>query len=247
MKKLIFTLLGVTFSTMLHAQVSFLDYRDGREFCYYETTYRTWSVPDKILERVSSLDKSLYVGLGAVENEQFQQCGQYVDGSFVEDPDETYGIIKYAPNDRKILYHAMRNVFTLEELEANPKTILIVHFSVDNQGNILETYIGFPIRRDYVIQPQQIAALQIMIQKNLHFVLDEERAAKFNYFQGEFWLFFRDFIQEPTPPEGVESLGEISQISAPLYTIQLVEDFNYFGTIEREEKPTFNRLNGLNP
>ena len=247
MKKIVLFCVGVLLNISAFSQTTFFDYTDGKEFCYYGTTYCVANPAEQLLQRIYEMNKSLYVGLGAVENEQFQQCGQYVDGSFVEDPDETYGIIKYAPNDRKILYHAMRNVFTLEELEANPKTMLIVHFSVDNQGNILETSIGFPIRRDYVIQPQQIAALQIMIQKNLHFVLDEERAAKFNYFQGEFWLFFRDFIQEPTLPEGVESLGEIGQISTPLYTIQLVEDFNYFGTIEREEEPTINRLNGLNP
>ena len=240
--------LGVLINISSYSQTAFFDYTDGKEFCFYGTTYCVANPAEQLLQRIYEMNKSLYVGLGAVENEQFQQCGQYVDGSFVEDPDETYGIIKYAPNDRKILYHAMRNVFTLEELEANPETMLVVHFSVDSQGDILETSVGFPIRRDYVIQPQQIAALQIMIRKNLHFVLNEERASRFNYFQGEIWLFFRDFIQEPTLPEGVESLGEIGQISAPLYTIQLVEDFNYFGTIEgRGEPPTFDRINGLKP
>ena len=142
----------------------------------------------------------------------------------------------------------MRNVFTLEELKNNFQTRIVINIIVDDQGGILESCVGFPIKGSYVIQPQQIAALETMIRKNLTFVLDEERAAKFNYFQGEFWLFFRDFIQEPTLPEGVESLGEISQISTPLYTIQLVEDFNYFGTIEgREEPPTFDRINGLKP
>lgn len=238
MKKLITTLLGVTFSLTLYGQISFLDYTDGRELTYYNTTYKVWSSPNEILESIFTSGKKLYINMGSIDNQYLKEFGQYTDGSYVEDPEEVQGIIKYAPNDRKILYHAMRNVFTLEELEAHPKLMLIVHFVVDNQGKILESSIGFPIQRDYVIQPQQIAALETMLRKNLTFVLDTERAAKFNYFQGEVWLYFRDFINEPTLPDGVQFIGETSQAITSLYTIRLVEDFNYFGEFESTTSPS---------
>ena len=245
MKKLILTLLGIAFSGMLYGQLAYEDFHDDQEFTYYGTTYRLSNPRYRFLEKMRAIGN--YVRLESTSNQRFEDLGVYTDGNVAQDLDEIQGIIKYAPNDRKILYHAMRNVFTLEELEANPNSMIIFSMVINNQGDILETSVGFPVKGSYVIQPQQIAALETMIRKNLHFVLNEERASKFNYFQGETWLFFRDFINEPPRAEGVESLGEISQISTPLYTIQLVEDFNYFGTIEREEKPTFNRLNGLNP
>ena len=245
MKKLLITLLVVCVNFTAYGQLAYEDYRDSLEFTYYGTTYRLSNPRYRFLERMR--ENGNYVRLESVENEKFEHLGVYTDGSVVQDLDEIHGIIQYAPNDRNIFYHAMRNVFTLEELEANPNSMIIFNMVIDHQGSILETSVGFPVKGSYVIQPQQIAALETMIRKNLHFVLNEERASKFNYFQGETWLFFRDFINEPPRAEGVESFGDISQISAPLYTIQLVEDFNDFGTIEREEKPTFNRLNGLKP
>ena len=246
MKKLLITLLVVCVNFTAYGQLAYEDYRDSLEFTYYGTTYRLSNPVYRFWDYVR--EKGTHVSLESVANQRFEDLGVYTDGNVAQDLDEIQGIIKYAPNDRKILYHAMRNVFTLEELEANPNSMIIFSMVINNQGDILETSVGFPVKGSYVIQPQQIAALETMIRKNLTFVLDEERAAKFNYFQAEVWLFFRDFIQEPTLPEGVESLGEIGQISTPLYTIQLVEDFNYFGTIEREEeRPAFNCLNGLNP
>ena len=246
MKKLLITLLVVCVNFTAYGQLVYEDYRDSLEFTYYGTTYRLSNPVYRFWDYVR--EKGTHVRLESVENEKFEHLGVYTDGSVVQDLDEIQGIVKYAPNDRKILYHAMRNVFTLEELEANPNSMIIFSMVINNQGDILETSVGFPVKGSYVIQPQQIAALETIIRKNLHFVLNEERASKFNYFQGETWLFFRYFINEPPRAEGVESFGDISQISAPLYTIQLVEDFTYFGSIEREEeRPAFNRLNSLKP
>ena len=245
MKKLFIIIFVLLANTIVYGQLAYEDFHDDQEFTYYGTTYRLSNPRYRFLEKMRAIGN--YVRLESTSNQRFEDLGVYTDGNVAQDLDEIQGIIKYAPNDRKILYHAMRNVFTLEELEANPNSMIIFNMVIDHQGSILETSVGFPVKGSYVIQPQQIAALETMIRKNLHFVLNEERASKFNYFQGETWLFFRDFINEPPRAEGVESFEDISQISAPLYTIQLVEDFNYFGTIEREEKPTFNRLNGLNP
>ena len=245
MKKIFVTLLIACANLAAYGQLAYEDFYDNREFSYYGTTYRLSNGAYRFQEQTR--EKGVHVLLESITNNKFENLGLYKDGSIVQDLEEIQGIIKYARDNQRILYHAMRNVFTLEELKNNFQTRIVINIIVDDQGCILESCVGFPIKGSYVIQPQQIAALETMIRKNLTFVLDEERAAKFNYFQAEVWLFFRNFLQEPTLPEGVESLGEISQISTPLYTIQLVEDFNYFGTIEREEKPTFNRLNGLNP
>ena len=247
MKKITCVLFGLFASLMLYGQTNFLNYTNGKEFSFYNTTYKVWNPADRFMGQLYDSGQEVRVGLESINNTKFDHLGQYVDGLYTEAQEEVSGIILPSTRYGKILYHAMRNVFTLEELETHSKLMIFVYVVVDNHGVILETAIGFPISRFYVIQPQQIAALETMIRKNLTFELDTERAAKFNYFQGEIKLALGNYINEPTLPEGVESLGEISQISAPLYTIQLVEDFNYFGTIEREEEPTFNRLTGLNP
>uniref|UniRef100_UPI00405770E2 hypothetical protein n=1 Tax=Alistipes sp. TaxID=1872444 RepID=UPI00405770E2 len=244
MKKLLFTLLGLLCSLSALSQISYFDYTDGREFTYFGSTYRVDGIPDDILRNIYDSGKPIHINLASVENIYFREWGEYTDGSFVQDPEEVQGIIKYAPNDRYILYHAMRNVFTLEELENNPDTMLIIHFAIDDQGNILETSVGFPIKSSYVIQPQQIAALETMIRKNLTFVLDQEKAAKFNYFQGETWLFFSHFLEAPTLPEGISYFGEFDPFTKPLYTINLVEEFSGPTIIRSDGAPVYDRIGG---
>uniref|UniRef100_UPI0040571C96 hypothetical protein n=1 Tax=Alistipes sp. TaxID=1872444 RepID=UPI0040571C96 len=196
MKKALIILAILSASFSAHGQLAYEDFRNNQEFTYYGTVYRLYNPSYHLSEKMR--EKGKYVRLKSVANEKFEHLAVYTDGSTAQDLDEIQNVVKYAPNDRFILYHAMRNVFSLEELNENSKAIIFFNMVIDNQGIILETSVGFPIKGSYVIQPQQIAALETMIRKNLTFVLDQEKAAKFNYFQGEVWLRFGDFIEEPT-------------------------------------------------
>lgn len=238
MKKLTCILFGLLCSLTLYGQTSFLDYSDGKEFSFYNTTYKVWNQVDRFMELLHDSGQEARVGLESITNAKFDHLGQYVDGSYTDTPEEVSNIILSSNRHKSILYHAMRNVFSLGELETHPKLMIFVYVVVDNQGTILETATGFPISGSYVIQPQQIAALETMIRKNLTFVLDTERAAKFNYFQGEIRLAFGNYINEPTLPDGVQFIGETSQAITSLYTIRLVEDFNYFGEFESATSPS---------
>lgn len=201
----------------LFSQVKFEDYRDGAEFTHFGTTYR---VQNEIEHRIEIVVKNniesyrMSVGLQSVDNQLYEHTAQYVDGTYTNNPDDMADIIIPKESYRRVLRHAMRNAFSIAELQSHPKELILMDVIVDNQGNILETSTGFWVSISYTPQPKQIAALETMIRKNLKFELDQEKASKFNYFEGMIWLYFGKYMNEL--PEGM-----VEEPTDDLYTIHV--------------------------
>ncbi len=124
------------------------------------------------------------------------KTGQYLDGSYTEDPEEVSGIIIGKESYDDILYTSVRTAFAKEELVAHPDEFIYIFVVVDNQGRILETDAVYSIYPDYVIQPEQIHTLMLNIRNRLHFTLNKAKASQFNWFEGQILIRLGNYIED---------------------------------------------------
>jgi len=204
MKNLIFTLICVAHSLAGYAQTGYYDYPNGTKFTIDGITYNTEC---HIEPRFRDQAKSVGVILEDVRNHRFVEAGLYKDGTYAESSDEVSDIILVRSAYRRIIYNAVRKVFPKSELETHPDDGIIIFIVVDNQGNILETASYFRIRKDYVIQPEQIASIERDLRANLKFELNREKADKFCYFEGQITIPFAFYAEDMPAPQTVGPIG----------------------------------------
>ena len=204
MKHAIILLLCLMLCNFAFGQTDYYDYTDGKRFTVEGVTYSIENHMGGYMDRA----KSVGIIMEDVNNFRFETFGQYADGTFVKDDDtqgDTRGVIISRPYYRSYIYSALRKAFTKEELAAHGNSAIILYTVVDNQGNILETASYFRITKKYVIQPEQIATLERELRKNLKFELNQEKARKLNYFQGQITILFKhyaNFVEVELPNGG---------------------------------------------
>ncbi len=193
MKKLIFTLICAAYSLIGYTQIGYYDYPNGRKFTIDGITYNTkCKTPAQFLDRA----KTVGITLEDVRNHRFVESGLYKDGTYAEDPDEVYGIILAKDSYLRIIYNAVRRVFPKSELEAHRDDGIVIFVIVDNEGNILETASYFRMRKDFIIQPEQLASIERELRANLKFELNREKADKFCYFEGQIAIPFAFYAND---------------------------------------------------
>ncbi len=114
----------------------------------------------------------------------------------MENAEETFNTISLRKEYDDVIYSAVRKAFSKEELSRFRNNVMWVFVAVDHQGVILETASVIHIRADYVIQPSQIHALESYLKQNLRFTLNEEKAARFRWFEGQIMIRFKDYIED---------------------------------------------------
>ncbi|MBE6196469.1 MAG: hypothetical protein E7137_05175 [Rikenellaceae bacterium] len=193
MKKILFVLAILSYSQAIFSQMQFSDYKDDMRIQIGNITYKT------DIGKAAIMDQLGKVGVILEDEKNFRMGGsQYADGSpviYSPNMEEVAEIIIPREYYHRTLHEAMRSAFTKQELIDHPKNFVVLYVVVDSEGAILETSTYYRISKDYVIQPEQIAALESSIRKNLKFEVTT-RANNFNYFEGEFFLFFQEFIED---------------------------------------------------
>ncbi len=198
MKKLIFTLICVAYSLIGYAQIGYYDYPNGKKFTIDGVTYNTkCNISPQYLDQA----KTVGVTLEDVRNHRFDQPGLYKDGTYPEDYDEVGGIILARDSYLRIIYNAVRRVFPKSDLEAHRDDGIVIFVIVDNQGNILETASYFRMRKDFIIQPEQLASIERELRANLKFELNREKADKFCYFEGQIAIPFAFYANDMPAPQ----------------------------------------------
>ena len=172
--------------------MQFSDYKHDMRIRIGEITYKT------DIGKVAIMEQMGRVGVILEDEKNYRMGGsQYADGSpvtYSPNMEEVAEIIIPREYYHRTLHEAMRSAFTKQELVDHPKNFVVLYVVVDSEGSILETSTYYRISKDYVIQPEQIAALESSIRKNLKFEVSP-KAKNFNYFEGEFFLFFQEFIE----------------------------------------------------
>lgn len=208
MKRILLILMASFIIYPVMSQVQYLYYRDGKIITIDSISYRIENDSERVMEKREKF-RGRFEELAQKWGEysvimhdvrNFRMGGsQYIDGTAVEysdHADEIAGIILPKAYYKRYFYHAIREAFSKEkELIPFHDWYIFVYVVVDNQGNILETATGFPVNIRHVIQPEQIATLESLIRKNLKFEVTE-KAKKFNFFEGEIFLPFAEFIED---------------------------------------------------
>ncbi len=143
-------------------------------------------------------EKGSVISLNNTTNTRMNKIGLYTDGHYAEDYEEVSGIIQGKQSNGDTVYAAVREAFTKEELIAHPNWILFVFIVVDNTGRIIETASVIRIHPNYVIQPEQVHILETTLKNTLIFTLDQEEASKFEWFEGQIMIRFKDYIEDRT-------------------------------------------------
>ena len=209
MKKLLFILPFVLLcSNVGFSQMQFSDYKHDMRIKIGDVTYRAEIKKAAIMEQVGK------VGVILEDEANFRMGGsQYADGTpvvYSNNMEEVANIIIPKEYYHRTLYTAMRSAFSKQELTDHYKNFIVMYIVVNSKGDILETSTYYRISRDYVIQPEQIATLESLIRKNLKFEVSS-KAKNFNYFEGEFFLFYQEFIEdmfEAKLKDDAKALGE---------------------------------------
>lgn len=192
MKKILLVLAILSYSQTIFSQMQFSDYKHDMRIRIGEITYKT------DIGKVAIMEQMGRVGVILEDEKNYRMGGsQYADGSpvtYSPNMEEVAEIIIPREYYHRTLHEAMRSAFTKQELVDHPKNFVVLYVVVDSEGSILETSTYYRISKDYVIQPEQIAALESSIRKNLKFEVSP-KAKNFNYFEGEFFLFFQEFIE----------------------------------------------------
>ncbi len=176
-----------------------MDYQDGRTFNIEGVIYkvRNRSSPE-IMQEILNRKLRIAVNIQNIPRQFMDKIGLYTDGHYAEDFEEVSGIIQGKPANDDTVYAAVRTAFTKEELTAHSDWAVWVHIIVDGTGRIIETSTTLPIRHDYVIQPEQVHILETTLKNTLIFTLDQEEASKFEWFQGQILIRFKDYIEDRT-------------------------------------------------
>lgn len=175
------------------AQVTFSEYRNGARMVVDGTTYLVDNPYDDMMSVTAVQQKGVSICLQDITNSRIDKIGQYVDGSYAQSSEEVRGIIQGRESNDDIVYSAVRKAFSKEELSRFRNNVMWVFVVADHQGVILETASVIHIRADYVIQPSQIHALESYLKQNLRFTLNEEKAARFRWFEGQIMIRFKDY------------------------------------------------------
>ena len=128
---------------------------------------------------------------------QFERFGEYPDGTFCNDPEESAGIIRHRQEIPLIIHAAWKKAFSKEERESHPEVLIFAFPILDLQGKIVALAFTVPIFREYAVQPEQIAVLDRELRANLQFELDMEKAKKFVRIPGQFRISFKRLSKMP--------------------------------------------------
>lgn len=193
MRKILFVLAILLYSHTTFSQMQFSDYKHGMLIRIGETTYKVDIKKAAIMEQMGK------VGVILEDEKNFRIGGsQYANGTpvvYSSKMEEVADIIIPREYYYRPLHKAMRSAFSKQELTTHHKHFIILYIVVNSEGDILETSTYYRISKDYVIQPEQIATLESLIRKNLKFEVTE-KAKKFNFFEGEIFLPFAEFIED---------------------------------------------------
>ena len=129
---------------------------------------------------------------------QFERFGEYPDGTFCNDPEESAGIIRHRQEIPLIIHAAWKKAFPKEERESHPEVLIFAFPILDLQGKIVAVTFLFPVTREYAVQPEHIAVLDRELRANLQFELNTEKAKKFVRIPGQFRISFRGLAKIPT-------------------------------------------------
>ena len=165
------------------------DYTDGKKVTIGEITY---VVENPLQDITGHLDKQM-VSIRRIDEaaEQFDKFGEYPDGTFCNDPEQSAGIIRHRQEIPLIIHSAWKKAFSKEERNNHPEILIWAFPILDLQGKIVALTFLFPITREYAVQPEQIAILDRELRANLQFELNNERAKKFVRIPGQFGISFK--------------------------------------------------------
>ena len=198
MKKLIISLFGFFVISPLTAQErwKYNDFTDGKKVAVDGITY---IIENPLQHITGQLDEQMIsIRRENEPSEQFERFGEYPDGTFCNDPEESAGIIRHRQEIPLIIHAAWKKAFPKEERESHPEVLIFAFPILDLQGKIVALTFLFPVTREYAVQPEHIAVLDRELRANLQFELNTEKAKKFVRIPGQFRISFRGLAKIPT-------------------------------------------------
>ena len=196
MKRLIiFGLIWTAFAAPAQERWEYDDFTDGKKVTVDNITY----VIDNKLQDMADQLKMQVVCIRRIDEPaiQFERFGEYPDGTFCNDPEESAGIIRHRQEIPLIIHAAWKKAFPKEERESHPEVLIFAFPILDLQGKIEALAFTVPVFREYAVQPEQIAVLDRELRANLQFELNTEKAKKFVRIPGQFRISFKKLSKMP--------------------------------------------------